>query len=131
MARAIVMPSLGMYTTEGTVTAWLKEPQSQVKAGEPVVEVTTEKAVYQVEAPEDGILHVVAQIGAVLPDQGVIGHVLAVGEAPPGVEAPQPAAIAPAPLRPAAPPPSSGPRPAGGEIRSSPAARKLAQERGI
>jgi pyruvate/2-oxoglutarate dehydrogenase complex dihydrolipoamide acyltransferase (E2) component len=95
MPRPIVMPSLGMYTTEGTVTAWLREPGSQVAAGEPVVEVTTEKAVYQIEAPGDGVLHAVAEIGAVVPDQGLIGHVLAPGEDPPPAERPRGRPVAP------------------------------------
>src|SRR2546428_11584102 len=132
MPRPIVMPSLGMYTTEGTVTAWLREPGSQVAAGEPVVEVTTEKAVYQVEAPGDGILHAVAEVGAVVPDQGLIGHVLAPGEAPPVAEAPQTAAAGPVGgARPASPTLAPAPRPPGGELRASPAARRLAQDRGV
>ena len=125
------MPSLGMYTTEGTVTGWLKEPGSQVNAGEPLVEVTTEKAVYQVEAPEAGVFHPAAAIGAVIPDQGLIGHILAPGEDPPA--AAQPAAPRAAPV--AAPPgpsaPTGAPRAAGEPLRASPAARKLAQEQGI
>src|SRR5438067_961131 len=131
MARPIVMPSLGMYTTEGTVTAWLREPGSQVAAGEPVVEVTTEKAVYQVEAPGDGILHAVAEIGAVVPDQGLIGHVLAPGEDPPAAAPPT---TAPAGGAQTAPPTRAfapAPPTPGGELRASPAARRLAQDRGI
>ena len=44
MARPIVMPSLGMYTTEGTLTDWLRPPGSKVTTGTPIIEVTTEKA---------------------------------------------------------------------------------------
>src|SRR5688500_9764781 len=119
------MPSLGMYTTEGTVTEWLRPPGSEVKAGEPVIQVTTEKAVYEIEAPEAGILHVAVAIGTVLPDQALIGHILAPGEAPPAAAAPAPAPASAA----ASAPPSSGsfaptPRPAGAPVISSPAARR-------
>jgi len=129
------MPSLGMYTTEGTVTEWLRPPGSEVKAGEAVIQVTTEKAVYEIEAPEAGILHVAVAIGTVLPDQALIGHILAPGEAPPAAAAPAPpvagAPSAPpsAPLQPAAPPTLA--RTPGAPVISSPAARRLAQERGI
>src|SRR5688572_10062150 len=100
------MPSLGMYTAEGTVTAWMHPPGAAVGAGEVVAEITTEKATYEIEAPEEGLLHVVAEIGTTLPVQGVIGYVLAPGEAPP-TAAVGPVAVAPAtsaPSRPSAPP---------------------------
>jgi pyruvate dehydrogenase E2 component (dihydrolipoamide acetyltransferase) len=138
VARPIVMPSLGMYTTEGTLTEWLKPPGSQVASGEPILEITTEKATYQVEAPADGLFHAVAQIGAVLPDQGLIGYILAPGEAPPAAEAAAgapaastaPAAGAPAPA--AASGAGGETRAAAGDIRpATPIARRLAREHGI
>jgi pyruvate dehydrogenase E2 component (dihydrolipoamide acetyltransferase) len=132
------MPSLGMYTTEGTLTAWLRPPGSEVTAGEPIIEITTEKAAYQIEAPAAGLFHAVADIGAVIADQGVIGYVLAPGEAPPAADA---ASAAPVGGAPASPAPASPPRPestagaapppAGGEVRASPVARRLAREQGI
>ena len=131
------MPSLGMYTTEGTITAWLRPPGSQVAAGDLIIEVTTEKSTYQVEAPADGTFHVAVEIGALIGDQGLIGHILAPGEEPPAAVA-APALSAPAAVSPSLSPPApSGSqfqpasRPPGGEIRSSPAARRLAQDSGI
>ena len=76
MARPIVMPELGMYTAEGTLTDWLRSPGDNVEAGEPVVEITTEKATYQIDAPEAGVLHAIAQIGTNLPVQALIGYIL-------------------------------------------------------
>ena len=93
MARPIVMPSLGMYTSEGTVTDWLHSPGDRVEAGEQVVEITTEKATYQIEAPEAGVLHAVVEIGTSLPVQALIGYILAPGEDPPAT----PTGPAPAP----------------------------------
>ena len=145
MARPIVMPSLGMYTTEGTLTEWLRPPGSPVKAGEPIITITTEKSTYEVEAPADGILHAVAEIGALIPDQGLLGYVLDPGEAPPAAQPARTAAVstgereglAPSIERPGervqrdAP---GGVRPTGaepGEVRASPVARRLAREQGI
>jgi pyruvate dehydrogenase E2 component (dihydrolipoamide acetyltransferase) len=149
MARPIVMPSLGMYTTEGTLTEWLRPPGTEVKAGEPVITITTEKATYEVEAPEAGILHAVAQVGAVIQDQGLLGYILAPGEAPPA----EPAAGTPAPAAAGARSAAQGERegaalanrageavqadaqggvrPTGEEVRASPVARRLAREQGI
>ena len=131
------MPSLGMYTTEGTITAWLRPPGSQVAAGDLIIEVTTEKSTYQVEAPADGIFHVAVEIGALIGDQGLIGHILAPGEEPPApVAAATPTAPpivsqSPRPLPPSGSQFQPASRPPGGEIRSSPAARRLAQDSGI
>jgi len=41
MAREIVMPSVGMFTAEGALSAWLRPSGTSVEAGEPVAEVTT------------------------------------------------------------------------------------------
>lgn len=143
MAREILMPTLGMYTTEGTVTDWLRSPGDQVEAGEQIIEITTEKATYQIEAPEAGVLHPVVEIGTNLAVQALIGYILAPGEDPPATPT-QPAPGAPAspgstlpPLsrRPMArpPAPSSSPAlpatPAG--VRASPVARRLATRHGI
>jgi pyruvate/2-oxoglutarate dehydrogenase complex dihydrolipoamide acyltransferase (E2) component len=83
MPRPIMMPSLGMYTAEGTLTTWLRPDGAEVAAGEPIAEITTEKATYELEAPAAGRLHTVAAPGVTLPVQAVLGYVLAPGEAPP------------------------------------------------
>src|SRR6185295_358906 len=86
------------------------------------------------ESPGDGILHAVVEIGAVVPDQGLIGHVLAPGEDPPAAVAPPTASTASAggaQTAPATPAFAPTPRTPGGELRASPAARRLAQDQGI
>ena len=83
MARPIVMPSLGMYTAEGTLVDWLRPAGSTVRAGEPIVEVSTEKASHELVAPEDGILHPVAVPGTNLSVEALIGYILGEGEDPP------------------------------------------------
>jgi pyruvate dehydrogenase E2 component (dihydrolipoamide acetyltransferase) len=56
MAEKIIMPQGGQDITEGRVVKWLKAEGDTVKKGEPVCEVETEKVVFEVEAPADGIL---------------------------------------------------------------------------
>ena len=131
MARPIVMPSVGMFTAEGTLSTWLKPHGSRVEAGEPVAEVTTEKANQEVSAPESGIIYHAVAIGANLVVQGLMGYILAEGEAPPATApaAPAaPAASAPATASSVAPSqavPSGVPA---GEIRATPIARRLAAD---
>ena len=83
MARPIVMPSFGMYTAEGTLVSWRKASGAAVEAGEVVLEIETEKAVQEVGAPVDGVLHHVLAEGAQLQVEMLIGYVLAPGEAAP------------------------------------------------
>src|SRR4029453_18051295 len=77
------MPSFGMYTAEGTLVSWRKPTGATVEAGEVVLEIETEKAVQEVGAPVDGVLHHVLAEGAQLQVETLIGYVLAPGEAPP------------------------------------------------
>jgi pyruvate dehydrogenase E2 component (dihydrolipoamide acetyltransferase) len=56
MAEKIIMPQGGQDITEGRVVRWLKAEGNQVKKGEVICEVETEKAVFEVESPVDGVL---------------------------------------------------------------------------
>jgi pyruvate/2-oxoglutarate dehydrogenase complex dihydrolipoamide acyltransferase (E2) component len=67
---------------EATVVLWLKRPGETVRQGEAVAEVETEKVTFEIEAPTDGVLQVVAQEGQVLAVGGIMAYVLAVGETP-------------------------------------------------
>lgn len=120
------MPSFGMYTAEGTLGCWLRPAGSRVEAGEPIVEITTEKATYEMEAPASGILHPVAVEGEGLTVEGLIGWILADGEAPPADDG---AGTSPAPTTPTAGPERRALLPAG--VKASPAARRLAAEKGV
>jgi pyruvate dehydrogenase E2 component (dihydrolipoamide acetyltransferase) len=133
-----------MYTAEGTLVAWLRPPGSRVESGEPLIEVTTEKATFEIPAPAAGIVHAVAQEGATLEVQDVMGYILAEGEAPPAASDRRPVSAAPS-EKPAgarsspssASPPAAVEQRAGGSVsvragvRSSPAARRLSSEHGI
>ena len=81
MAEKIFMPQAGQDITEGRVVKWLKAEDDKVSKGEPVCEVETEKVVFEVESPADGVL-----IKIIVPDGGkteifaTIGVVAAEGE---------------------------------------------------
>ncbi len=120
------MPSFGMYTVEGKLAGWLRPSGSKVHEGEAIAEIETEKALHEIEAPTAGILHHVANPGAELQVESLIGYILAIGEEPPSISPPH-TGVAPSPL---AREPAVASR-FESEVRSSPIARRLAKEFGI
>src|SRR5258708_19630862 len=56
MATDMILPVLGMAQDTGKIVQWLKREGQPVKKGEPVVEVETDKATVELEAPADGVL---------------------------------------------------------------------------
>jgi pyruvate dehydrogenase E2 component (dihydrolipoamide acetyltransferase) len=94
MATDIIMPQGGQDITEGIVVRWLKAEGESVRRGEVLCEVETEKAIFEVEAPADGVLlRIVAPAGSKVPIFAVIGVIGAPGEPVHAAEAdpPQPA----------------------------------------
>src|SRR5690348_15293518 len=114
MAMSVVMPALEMAQETGKLLAWRKKEGERVAKGEPLLEIETDKAVVEVEAPGDGILAgITANVGAVIPVGETIAWLVAPGEKPPmkaataapaarATSAAQAAAAAPAQARPAA-----------------------------
>ena len=56
MAKVVVMPKLGLTMTEGTVSKWLKKVGDEVKQGEPLFDVETDKLTNTIEASASGVL---------------------------------------------------------------------------
>ena len=56
MVTKVVMPRLSLTMKEGTVGTWYKKEGDNVEKGEPLVEVFSEKATYDLEAPASGTL---------------------------------------------------------------------------
>jgi pyruvate dehydrogenase E2 component (dihydrolipoamide acetyltransferase) len=81
VAKDVIMPALGMAQETGTLLQWLKSPGATVTKGEPLMEVETDKANVEVEAPASGILsNVSAQPGDVIPVGQTIARIVAPGE---------------------------------------------------
>lgn len=94
MAISVVMPALEMAQENGKLLAWRKKEGERVTKGEALLEIETDKAVVEVEAPGDGILMgITADVGAVIPVGETIAWLVAPGERPPAKSA---AAAAPA-----------------------------------
>ena len=161
MAQIIDMPKLSDTMTVGTLVKWLKNEGDVVKSGDMLAEVETDKATMELESFFDGTLlkqFVPAggqvEIGAPLAAIGKPGEKVEVPAGKPAAApAAKPAAPAATPVPAAAPAAAAVPAPAaapiaaaaapsvasakevapaaGGRVRISPLARKLAEEKGL
>jgi pyruvate dehydrogenase E2 component (dihydrolipoamide acetyltransferase) len=154
MATDVLMPRLSDSMEEGTVLKWIVQPGGEVKRGEPLVEIETDKANMTYEADTDGVLiEVLAQEGETLPigqviarigsaDEEVTGDRSQVTEPEPAAEEAEPEAepepAEPEPVAAAAesrvPSPEPAAREAGdgnGRVKASPVARRMAREMGV
>jgi 2-oxoglutarate dehydrogenase E2 component (dihydrolipoamide succinyltransferase) len=137
MAVDIKVPSVGESVTEGTLSRWLKKDGETVRQDEPVFELETEKATSDIPAPASGVLHIAVQAGQSVSIGAVVGRIEESAAAPtaPAKEKPAPAARPEAaPKKPAAKEPAPRapvPKPAEREVILSPAARRLAEEKGL
>jgi pyruvate dehydrogenase E2 component (dihydrolipoamide acetyltransferase) len=136
-----VMPSLGADMEAGTLVEWLKKPGETVKRGDIIAVVETQKGAIEVEGFDDGVLETyLVDLGARVP----VGTPLAVirkdGEEPAVAKpAPEPAeaqaaepaeAVAEKPAPEPAPAPATATTPTG-RLKITPAARRLAAQKGI
>lgn len=72
----INLPKSGMGIEEGTVARWLKAVGDKVKGGEVIVEVETEKALQEVEAPVSGTLvRILVSEGQTTPINTALGEI--------------------------------------------------------
>jgi pyruvate dehydrogenase E2 component (dihydrolipoamide acetyltransferase) len=75
------MPALGMAQETGTLIQWLKSAGDEVTKGEPLMEIETDKATVEIEAPASGTLaSITAQAGDVIPVGQRIALILGPGE---------------------------------------------------
>ncbi len=151
------MPKLSDTMEEGSVLTWIKKDGDEVKRGEVLAEIETDKASFEIESEADGVLRVVVGEGKPVPVGGLIATIgedaprqAAPAPAPPPAEPRQEAAAEPGPAavepdtdqaEPAAPEAEPeparasrsepAPAPRDGDVRASPLARRLAREMGV
>ena len=160
MAEIIRMPKLSDTMTEGVIAEWHKKEGDEIKSGDLLADIESDKATMEFESYEDGVL---LHIGVATGDKAPVNAILAIvgekgedvstllaAESTPSAEpksspaeeaAPEVAAAAPAPAPSpqastapapvAAPVASSSSSSTGGRIKASPLAKKMAQEKGI
>lgn len=139
MATPILMPRQGQSVESCILVEWLVQPGDTIEAGQAVANIETDKAVFEVEAPEAGTL--LERFFDEGEDIAVLTHIAALGEPgedasalrPQGASEPESTAPSPAPVAEVAAPALSGgsaPAPTG-STGVSPRARGLAARTGV
>jgi pyruvate dehydrogenase E2 component (dihydrolipoamide acetyltransferase) len=135
MAHEIVLPQWGMEMQDGTIVKWLKQEGDSIQEGESLVEIETAKIETEMESTASGVLaHILVPEGATVPIRTVLAIVAAPGEQVPRPPGAAPSVTPASATTPATPSPATvaPPRLAGqGAPQVVPAARRLAQDRGV
>jgi len=142
MAKEVRLPQLGQTMEEGTIVNCLIKVGDEVKKGDVIFEIETDKATLEMESPADGFVkHILVEVDETLT---VGAPLLVLGDK--DEEVPQsfvdslkgaapavPSEAAPVEQPVTAEPPKAEPQPAApvGRVMASPRAKKLAQELGV
>lgn len=135
----VIMPKMGDGMEEGTLLEWLKKDGDQVKHGDIIGTIQTDKATLELESPGKGILTaIILKEGETVPVGKPIALILKDGESVPAgwgsgsTSAPTAPAAAEEAAPAAASVSSEAVAPAAeGRIKASPLAKKIAQEAGV
>ena len=140
MAVNVIMPAMGATQETGRLVRWFKQEGDSVSKGEMLMEVETEKSVVEVEAPASGVL---ARVTASPDDDIPVGQVIALIVEPGESLTPQRETPAPSGRRRRQPPArkatklrataktEAGTGSGTDRILASPAAKRLAREKGL
>ena len=148
MSITIKMPALSPTMTEGTLAKWLVAEGDEVRSGDVIAEIETDKATMEVESVDDGVMAkiviaagsqnvAVGAVIAVLAEEGEdVSSVTVPDDAPAAAaSAPTPApvaeaqpAAASAPVTPAPVAPAAAPQPSTTRLFASPLARRIAAQ---
>ena len=122
MRVEVIMPRMGQGMEEGVILSWLKPVGADVKRGDPLIEIESDKATVEIEAFANGKLaQIVIPAGATAPIGAVLGYIESTENleriAAPPIQANQPVKASQALVNRA--------------IAASPVAQRLAQEHGL
>lgn len=142
MAEVIRMPKMSDTMTEGVIVAWHKKVGDDVKSGDILAEVETDKATMELENYVKGtLLHIGIEAGQSVPVDAVIAIVGAKGEdvtallagasTPSAAATTTPAVETTAPKSEIATPKSETSHSSNSRLKASPLAKKIAEEKGL
>lgn len=131
MAAEVIIPALGVITEKVKIVTWFKSEGDSVEKGEPLLEIEADKVTTEILSPASGILgSILYPEGAEVAITKVAAVIVAQGEAVPEVYRQSLGEVAPTGS------PTAGVSVTGSEkvpepVKAVPAARKLAEERGV
>ena len=118
MVTEVIMPKMGQTMERGKIIKWLKKDGEEVRRGDPLLEIETDKTTIEVEARESGILKIIAEEGEEVPIATTIAYIVKEGETIPEGKEPKKT-------------PEKAEATAVKRVKASPLARKIAEEKGI
>ncbi len=114
---------------EATIVKWLREDGADIKAGDVILEVETDKIVQEIEATSAGLLKQAAAVGDSVQIGRPLAYILAEGEKPPATKGPEASPVKTAAKKTGAGHKAGGAR--GAPMRATPIAKRIAAEHGI
>ncbi|MEL0090003.1 MAG: 2-oxo acid dehydrogenase subunit E2 [Rhodospirillales bacterium] len=136
MATEILMPALSPTMTEGKLAKWLVKEGDEVRAGDLIAEIETDKATMEVEAVDEGIVAKIlvdegaegVAVNAVIAVLSMDGEALGEVSAPKVLEKPEPAETSSVnPKEPS----SVMPLVKNDDVKATPLARRIALQAGV
>jgi len=118
MVTEVIMPKMGQTMERGKIIKWLKKDGEEVRRGDPLLEIETDKTTIEVEARESGILKIIAEEGEEVPIATTIAYIIKEGETIPEEKKLKKT-------------PEKAEATAVKRVKASPLARKIAEEKGI
>jgi pyruvate dehydrogenase E2 component (dihydrolipoamide acetyltransferase) len=135
MAVEVIFPKVDMDMDHGTISKWHVKDGDQVKKGQAVFEIETDKSAMEIESPGEGVIKLSGvKDGEKVAIGTVVAMIYATGETVKGLAAP-PSAVTPTITRlqtsPDTPTPSLDSSDRIGGVRATPLARRLAKQAGV
>lgn len=131
MTKLVTFPKIGANVVEGTVGVWRRREGESVRAGDPLVEIITSKATFEIESPAHGVLRkVFAPEKSNVPIGYILGVVGGADDEIPDVCAKNERLLADFRAQ-AGQAGDGGSKEQHARIRATPGARRLARELGI
>jgi pyruvate dehydrogenase E2 component (dihydrolipoamide acetyltransferase) len=140
MAVEVILPKVDMDMATGTIAKWHVNDGDEVRKGQALFDIETDKSAMEIESPGDGTIKISRADTNVAIDIGsVVAMIYAKGEAQISQVAPAPTAVIPAKAATPLPSALSEKRGSGlrrddeveGKIRATPLARRLAKQHGL
>jgi pyruvate/2-oxoglutarate dehydrogenase complex dihydrolipoamide acyltransferase (E2) component len=75
MATDILLPKIGFSMNEGVLAEWLAEDGAQVKEGQPLFSLESDKSTNEVESPATGKLKIIAKPGETYEVGAILGTI--------------------------------------------------------
>lgn len=129
----IKVPPVGESISEVTLVTWMKKDGEWVDRDEVICELESEKATFELNAEQAGILHIVAQEGDTLNIGDLACKIDETAERPAGAAAPAPEApkaeakAEPAPVA----TPASTPAPIAADVKATPVAKSMMSDKNV